>query len=185
MVLIALAVKLDSPGKVFFTQTRCGKGGRKFSMIKFRTMFSNAEELKREIKDLNEVDGPTFKITFDPRVTRVGKILRNTNLDEIPQLINVIKGEMSLIGPRPLAMDEMIYNPIWRDARLTVIPGLTGLWQVEAHTKAQFSEWIRHDLAYAKNASSSFDSKIFFRTLHKFTADFFDILWKPLRKRRL
>jgi lipopolysaccharide/colanic/teichoic acid biosynthesis glycosyltransferase/NDP-sugar pyrophosphorylase family protein len=185
MALIALAIKLDSPGSAFFAQTRCTRSGRKFSMIKFRTMFSNAEELKREITDLNEVDGPTFKLTFDPRVTRVGKLLRDTNLDEIPQLINVLSGDMSLIGPRPLAMDEMCYNPIWRDARLSVAPGLTGLWQVEAHSKAQFSEWIRHDLAYAKNASSLFDAKIFFRTLNKFMADFFDFLWKPRRKRRL
>ena len=185
MALIALAIMLDSPGSVFFIQTRCTRGGRNFSMIKFRTMFSNAEELKHEIKDLNEVDGPTFKLTVDPRVTRIGKLLRDTNLDEIPQLINVLSGDMSLVGPRPLAMDEMCYNPVWRDARLSVVPGLTGLWQVEAHSKAQFSEWIRHDLAYAKNASSSFDAKIFFKTLNKFMADFFDFLWKPRRKHRL
>ncbi len=182
MLLIALAVKLDSPGKVFYTQTRCGKGGKKFSMVKFRTMVSNSDQLKRELKSLNEVDGPTFKLTNDPRVTRIGKLLRETNLDEIPQLINVINGDMSLIGPRPLSMDEMCYNPMWRDTRLRSVPGLTGLWQVEAHSKAQFSEWIRHDLTYAKNACVSFDTQIFFRTLNRFTSDIFDFLWKPKKQ---
>lgn len=177
LLLIAMAIMLDSPGGAFYTQTRCGRNGRPFAMVKFRTMVSNAEELKRELKDLNEVDGPTFKLTADPRVTRIGKILRDTNLDEVPQLINVLKGDMSLIGPRPLSMDEMCYNPMWRDARLAFTPGLTGPWQVEAHSKALFSEWIRYDLFYAKNASGKLDAQIFFRSLTRFVSDVFDFLW--------
>ncbi|MHC1728476.1 MAG: sugar transferase [Syntrophobacteraceae bacterium] len=185
MLIIAIAVKLDSPGGAFFVQKRCGRNGRLFGMVKFRTMVTGADDLQRELMDLNEVDGPTFKLSKDPRVTRIGKFLRETNLDEIPQLLNVINGDMSLIGPRPLSMNEMCFNPAWRDARLALTPGITGLWQMEAHSKAEFSEWIRHDLHYARNAGAAFDTHIFFKTLSKFTADCFDFLWKPRRKRRL
>ncbi len=185
MLLIALAVKLDSPGGAFFVQKRCGRNGKQFGMVKFRTMVNGASTLQRELMNLNEVDGPTFKLSKDPRVTRVGKFLRDTNLDEIPQLFNVINGDMSLVGPRPLSMNEMCYNPAWRDARLGHTPGITGLWQVEAHSKAQFSEWIRHDLWYARNAGAAFDTQIFLKALNKFSADCFDFLWKPRKKRRL
>ncbi|MCE5335309.1 MAG: sugar transferase [Desulfobacteraceae bacterium] len=182
LLLIAIIVMLDSPGAAFYTQTRCGRNGRPFPMVKFRTMVSNADDLKRELQELNEVDGPTFKLTADPRVTRIGKILRDTNLDEVPQLINVLNGEMSLIGPRPLSMDEMCYNPVWRDARLAFTPGLTGPWQVEAHSKALFSEWIRYDLFYVQNASGSLDTRIFLRSLTRFASDVFDFLW--MKKKR-
>src|SRR5262249_31092409 len=127
--LIALAVKLDSSGEVIFRQTRCGRGGRGVSMFKIPSLVANAPGIKKELVSDNEVDGPMFKITLDPRVTRIGRFLRATNLDETPQLWNVLRGDMSLVGPRPLSMDEMRYNPQWRDLRLSVPPGLTGLWQ--------------------------------------------------------
>jgi len=122
LLAVALAIKLDSPGPIFFRQIRCGKKGKEFVMYKFRSMVSNAEDLKRKLHAFNEVDGPMFKIMEDPRITRVGKLLRDTNLDEIPQLWNVLKGEMSLVGPRPLSMEEMAHNPKWRDCRLAVQP---------------------------------------------------------------
>jgi lipopolysaccharide/colanic/teichoic acid biosynthesis glycosyltransferase len=164
MLPFALAVKLDSPGKVIFRQRRCGLYGREFTMYKFRSMVANAEELKRELVSNNEVDGPMFKIIGDPRITRVGRFFRATNLDELPQLWNVLRGDMSLVGPRPLSMDEMRYNPQWRDIRLSVRPGLTGLWQVEAHSKVSFADWIRCDLYYVPNLSPWLDLKILFKT---------------------
>jgi lipopolysaccharide/colanic/teichoic acid biosynthesis glycosyltransferase len=167
MLVVALLIKLDSPGGIVFRQERCGQGGRNFTMFKFRSMFDNAEDLKRELLDLNEVDGPMFKIIQDPRITRVGKILRDTNLDELPQLWNVLKGDMSLVGPRPLSLDEMRYNPKWRDARLSVRPGMTGLWQVEAHTNVYFNDWIVNDLKYVKQCSLWFDLKIMVKTLKR------------------
>ena len=167
MLIIAVATKLDSPGPIIFSQERSGLKGRPFAMYKFRSMVSNAEELKRDLLELNEVDGPMFKIINDPRTTRVGKFLRDTNLDELPQLFSVLKGDMSLVGPRPLSFDEMRYNPRWRDARLSVRPGVTGLWQVEAHTKLEFNEWIRQDLEYVHNLSPSLDLQILWKTLTK------------------
>ncbi|MFZ5447245.1 MAG: sugar transferase [Thermodesulfobacteriota bacterium] len=167
MALVALFIKLESPGKVIFRQERCGLGGRNFIMYKFRSMLDNAEDLKRELQDLNEVDGPMFKIIRDPRITRVGRIIRDTNLDELPQLVNVLKGDMSLVGPRPLSLDEMRYNPRWRDARLSVRPGMTGLWQLEAHSKIYFNDWIINDLEYVKHCSLWLDVKIMLKTLSK------------------
>jgi lipopolysaccharide/colanic/teichoic acid biosynthesis glycosyltransferase len=167
MLVIGLAIKLDSPGGVIFRQERCGRGGRNFTMYKLRTMVNNSEDLKRKLQDLNEVDGPMFKIIHDPRITRVGRILRDTNLDELPQLYNVVKGDMSLVGPRPLSMEEMRYNPNWRDARLSVRPGMTGLWQLEAHGKIYFNDWLVNDLEYVKHCSLWLDLKILFKTMLK------------------
>lgn len=167
MGILALAVKLDSQGEVIFRQTRCGRGGRPFKMYKFRSMVVNAEEVKKTLTAVNEVDGPMFKMTTDPRVTRVGRFLRATNLDEIPQLWNILRGDMSLVGPRPLSMDEMRYNPQWRDLRLSVPPGLTGLWQVEGHSKTAFADWITYDIHYVRNMSPWLDLKIIFRTLFR------------------
>ena len=164
MLLIALAVKLDSPGPAFFSQKRCGKNGKEFWMHKFRTMVPDAEQRQKDLRAHNTVDGPMFKLEEDPRVTRMGKILRKTSLDELPQLLNVLRGEMSLVGPRPLAYDEMKFCPTWRDARLSVSPGLTGLWQVKARNRNRFSEWIRYDLEYVRTHSLLLDLYILIRT---------------------
>jgi lipopolysaccharide/colanic/teichoic acid biosynthesis glycosyltransferase/NDP-sugar pyrophosphorylase family protein len=185
MLLIAVAVKLDSSGRVFFGQERCGKNGRRFTMYKFRTMVDNAEDLKRKLTPLNEVDGPMFKISRDPRITRMGKVLRDTNLDELPQLWNVLKGDMSLVGPRPLSMEEMSLNPRWRDARLSVPPGITGTWQVEAHSKTQFRDWIHHDLDYVKKTSLWFDLKIKVKTALKMVDDLIRLVIKKVSKNHL
>lgn len=165
--LIAVMIKMDSRGGVFFTQVRCGKNGRPFRMIKFRTMVRNAEELKPHIQHLNESDGPMFKIFDDPRETRVGRFLRKTNLDELPQLINVMRGNMSIVGPRPLSMNEMRFNPHWRDARLHVQQGMTGLWQVKGRESHFFHDWIKYDLQYVDECSFLLDLKIIFLTLLK------------------
>ncbi|HBZ56208.1 MAG TPA: hypothetical protein DEO88_12450 [Syntrophobacteraceae bacterium] len=160
MAVIAIWIKLDSPGGVIFRQRRCGENGKEFTMYKFRSMVDNAEEVKREIQILNEVDGPMFKLSKDPRTTRAGWVLRATNLDELPQLWNILVGDMSLIGPRPLSWDEMRFNPRWRDARLSVPQGLIGLWQIKSHSKASFADWIRYDLEYVNNWSAWLDLKI-------------------------
>ena len=173
MLAIALSIKLDSPGTVIFRQKRCGQRGRNFTMYKFRTMVNNSEDLKRELQDRNEVDGPMFKIIRDPRITRVGRILRNTNLDELPQFYNVLKGDMSLVGPRPLSQEEMRYNPKWRDARLSVRPGMSGLWQVKAHTKVFFNDWLVNDLEYVRQCSLGLDLRILFKTMRKAVRDLF------------
>lgn len=163
--VIAAAIKLDSPGPIFFRQTRCGKGGREFSMYKFRTMVTDADHIKKSLLERNEVDGPMFKLENDPRVTKVGQFLRRTSLDELPQLFNVLKGDMSLVGPRPLAYDEMKFCPPWRDVRLSAKPGMTGAWQAYAHDRQKFSEWIRHDIEYVNNRSLWLDLKILFKTV--------------------
>ncbi len=167
LALMAVAVKLDSSGSAIFRQRRCGQGGKEFTMYKFRTMVNNSEDLKRELMSSNEVDGPMFKIMADPRMTRVGRFLRATNMDELPQLWNILRGDMSLVGPRPLSMDEMRYNPRWREIRLSVRPGLTGLWQAEAHTKLSFADWIRYDTCYVRRMSPWLDLKIVLKTALK------------------
>lgn len=177
LLVVALAIKLDSSGPVFFRQIRCGRKGKEFVMYKFRSMVSDAEDLQRELHAFNEVDGPMFKIMADPRITRVGKILRDTNLDEIPQLWNVLTGDMSLVGPRPLSMEEMRFNPKWRDCRLAVLPGVTGLWQAMAHDKVFFNDWIRYDIEYVNHCSLWLDLKIVILTIFNEMKNF-------LRKRR-
>ncbi len=165
--LIAIAIKIDSKGPVFFVQTRCGKNGKPFHMLKFRTMVANAEQIKEKIRHLNQADGPMFKIVGDPRVTRVGRFLRATNLDELPQLVNVLRGEMSFVGPRPLSMEEMKYNPHWRDARLNIRPGVTGFWQLYGKPTNSFHDWIRYDLKYVDERSFWLDMKLIFATVLK------------------
>jgi lipopolysaccharide/colanic/teichoic acid biosynthesis glycosyltransferase len=125
---------------------------------------------------MNEVDEPMFKMSRDPRITRVGRFFRDTNLDELPQLWNVFKGDMSLVGTRPLSLEEMRYNPRWRDARISVRPGMTGLWQVEAHTNLQFNYWILHDLDYVQNISPGLDLKIMEKTGCRVVRDFIKVV---------
>src|SRR4030042_1320846 len=165
LLLIALIIKLDSRGPVFFVQERIGLRGRKFRLYKFRTMISNAEELLHKLQDYNEVDGPVFKIRKDPRVTRVGRILRKTGLDEVPQLINVIKGEMSLIGPRPPVASEVVKYERWQLRRLSVKRGITCTWQATPNRhNINFERWMKMDLKYIDNWSYFEDIKLFFRT---------------------
>ncbi len=165
MLLVALIVKLDSPGEIIYRQKRCGKDGREFSMLKFRTMIKDAHNLQKKYMADKSVDGPVFKLNKDPRITRIGGLLRKTSLDELPQFFNVLKGEMSLVGPRPLVMDEMRFNTSWRDIRLKVKPGITGLWQVNGRSKSSFHSWIKYDIYYVKNQSFWLDLKILFKTI--------------------
>jgi lipopolysaccharide/colanic/teichoic acid biosynthesis glycosyltransferase len=165
MILIGLAIKMDSPGPVVFRQKRCGLGGKEFSMLKFRTMIHKAEAFHPQLRAKNEVDGPMFKMSNDPRVTRTGRLLRKTSLDELPQLFNVLKGEMSFVGPRPLKMEEMTFNPCWRDLRLRVTPGITGLWQIHSKHRVTFHDWIHYDSLYIQEQSIGLDLMILFKTL--------------------
>ena len=161
--IIAILIKIDSKGPVFFLQKRCGKDGREFNMYKFRTMVKDAETLKKRLK--NEMDGPMFKLKTDPRITWSGRILRKLSLDELPQLLNVLKGEMSLVGPRPLADEEMVGDDIWREIRLSVRPGMTGLWQIMGRDSGKFSDWITYDTEYVQKRSLFMDIKILFLTI--------------------
>jgi len=166
LLLIALIIKIDSPGPVLFIQERIGLRGRKFKLYKFRTMITNAEQLLKNLKDKNEVDGPVFKIKRDPRVTRFGRFLRKTGIDEIPQLINVLKGEMSLIGPRPPVEEEVRQYERWQLRRLSVKPGITCTWQVIPNRNdINFEKWMKLDLQYIDNWSIFEDFKLFFRTI--------------------
>ncbi len=163
LALCALAIKIDSPGPAFFTQLRTGKGGRRFRMFKMRTMFRNAEELKQKYMHLNELEPPDFKISNDPRITRVGKLLRKTSLDELPQILNVLLGDMSLVGPRPTSFAASTYD-LWHTARLESKPGLTGLWQVSGRNELEFDDRVRLDVAYRRNRSWWLDTRILVRT---------------------
>lgn len=164
MGAIAIAIKADSPGPVFFRQRRCGLRGREFFMFKFRSMVQDAAQRQHELKHLNQVDGPIFKIENDPRMTHVGKMLRKYSLDEIPQLFNILRGEMSVVGPRPLARKELKFEPSWSETRLQVKPGLTGLWQVSGRSDTSFRDWVALDKHYAMHQSLMMDLKILFKT---------------------
>ena len=163
-IICALAIKIDSPGgPVMFSQVRTGKGGRRFRMFKFRSMVPNAEEMKKELMHLNELQWPDFKITDDPRVTRVGRILRKTSLDELPQILNVIRGDMSLVGPRPTSFSAETYA-LWQTERLDVTPGLTGLWQIVGRGETEFDDRLRLDIAYIERRCLWLDMQILVRT---------------------
>jgi lipopolysaccharide/colanic/teichoic acid biosynthesis glycosyltransferase len=163
--LIGLLIKLeDRRGAVFFKQTRIGKDGKAFQMYKFRSMVSNAEELKASLMEKNEATGPVFKIKEDPRVTRIGKFIRKTSIDELPQLINVLKGEMSLVGPRPsLPQEVAAYTPYERQ-RLKIVPGITCYWQVGGRSNISFNEWVELDLKYIRERNLLIDFKLIVKT---------------------
>ena len=165
MVLVALAVRFDSPGPVIFRQTRCGKGGKLFSFLKFRGMVVDAEARRADLDALNEADGPIFKIRNDPRVTRVGRIIRRTSLDELPQLWNVLRGDMSLVGPRPPIPAEVEHYESWQRDRLLATPGVTGLWQVSGRSELRFTEMVKLDLEYIEHWSFWLDLRILARTV--------------------
>jgi exopolysaccharide biosynthesis polyprenyl glycosylphosphotransferase len=164
---ISIAIKRTSPGPILFRQRRCGLNGHPFTILKFRTMETNAEQRKAELAAMNEMSGPVFKIKNDPRVTQVGRWLRKTSLDELPQLYNVLRGEMSLVGPRPLPVDEVKrFNDLAHRRRLSVKPGLTCLWQVSGRNEIKdFGDWVRLDLEYIDNWSLWLDLKIMVRTI--------------------
>lgn len=163
--LISLAIKVTEPdAPVMFIQKRTGKGGKRFAMYKFRTMVQNAEELKEKYAHLNELTWPDFKITNDPRITKVGRILRKTSLDEIPQLFNVLKGDMSLVGPRPTFFSSDDYK-LWHTARLDVLPGITGLWQITARSTVDWDNRSRLDIVYVEKRCFTLDLEILFRTI--------------------
>lgn len=167
MLATALIIKLTSPGPILFRQQRSGLNGRPFTMLKFRSMATNAEQRKHELAALNEMSGPVFKITNDPRITPVGRFIRRYSIDEFPQLFNVLRGEMSLVGPRPLPVDETKrFDEISHRRRLSVKPGLTCLWQVSGRNQVKdFKEWVRLDLEYIDNWSLWLDFKILLRTI--------------------
>jgi lipopolysaccharide/colanic/teichoic acid biosynthesis glycosyltransferase len=163
--IIVVIIRLTSPGApAIFTQVRTGKGGKRFRMYKFRSMVPDAEALKEKYVNLNELQWPDFKITNDPRITKVGKVLRKTSLDELPQLINVLKDEMSLVGPRPTSFGAETYK-LWHTERLDVMPGMTGLWQILGRAQLEFDDRLRLDIAYIERAGIWFDINILFRTI--------------------
>ena len=163
--VIALIIKVTSPGApVMFTQLRTGKGGQRFRMYKFRTMVPNAEELKSKYAHLNELQWPDFKITNDPRITPIGRFLRKTSLDELPQLFNVLRADMSLVGPRPTSFGAETYK-LWHTERLDVAPGLTGLWQIIGRAQLEFDDRLRLDIAYIERRGLWLDINILFQTI--------------------
>jgi exopolysaccharide biosynthesis polyprenyl glycosylphosphotransferase len=165
-IVIALLIKIeDRKGSVFFSQVRVGKDGQTFNMFKFRSMVSNAEELLENLMEHNEASGPLFKMKDDPRVTKIGKLLRKTSLDELPQLFNVLKGEMSLVGPRPALIREVVSYSNSAKKRLLVKPGLTCYWQVEGRSSIGFEEQVNLDLKYINNMSFLVDIKLITRTI--------------------
>jgi lipopolysaccharide/colanic/teichoic acid biosynthesis glycosyltransferase len=164
LLICALAVRLDSPGPILIVQERTGRDGAPFRMLKFRTMVHNADELKTQLAHLNVLPPPDFKIPNDPRITRVGRLLRQTSLDELPQLFNVLRGDMSLVGPRPTSFAPSTYR-LWHTHRLEVTPGITGLWQVKGRNTTTFDERLRLDIEYIEHRSFSLDLKILLQTV--------------------
>jgi len=163
MAVCTVAIWINNPGPILYNRYRTGKGGRLFNMYKFRTMVTNAEELKIMYAHLNELSPPDFKITNDPRVTKVGRILRKTSLDELPQIFNVLKGDMSLVGPRPTDFDVSTYL-LWHTERLEVLPGITGLWQVSGRSDVDFDDRLRLDIEYIEKQSLWLDIIILVKT---------------------
>lgn len=165
-VVIAILIKIEDPkGKIFFKQLRVGKDGKEFYMYKFRSMASDAEERLKELLEHNEISGAMFKMKEDPRVTKIGKLIRKTSLDELPQLFNVFKGDMSLVGPRPPLPREVAEYTRYDKQRLLVMPGCTGLWQVSGRSNIGFKEMVELDLKYIKKRSVLFDIKIILKTV--------------------
>ena len=165
LALAAFLVKLESHGPVLYKSRRVGRGGRPFTFFKLRSMVNGADLDRHRLSHLNESDGPVFKIARDPRVTRIGRFLRTTSIDEIPQLFNVLRGDMSLVGPRPPIAEEVAQYEPWQFRRLEVRPGLTCLWQISGRSRIGFQEWMRLDLEYIRKQSFRLDVKILIRTI--------------------
>lgn len=170
LAIIALAIRLDSPGPVIFSQPRVGRQGKLFQVFKFRTMVKNADQIKDQVRHLNEAQGPMFKIRDDPRITRVGRFLRRTSLDELPQFWNSLLGDMSLVGPRPALPEEVADYADWHRQRLATAPGITGLWQISGRSDLSFEEMVLLDIYYIENWSPLLDLSILLRTIPQFIA---------------
>ncbi|MGL5869562.1 sugar transferase [Clostridium chrysemydis] len=171
LLIISILIKLESKGDLIFSQERIGKDGKSFKMYKFRSMVQNAEELKKKLETQNEMSGPMFKMKEDPRVTRVGKFIRKTSIDELPQLVNVLKGEMSLVGPRPSLPKEVKEFEPWMLKRLEVKPGLTCIWQVSGRNNIDFEDWMKLDIKYVNERSTLYDLKLIFTTVFVLLGD--------------
>lgn len=165
-LIIGLLIKMEDPqGPVFFKQKRVGKHGGTFDMYKFRSMVCNAEDLKASLQQQNEASGPVFKIKSDPRITKIGKIIRKTSIDELPQLVNVLNGDMTVVGPRPALPDEVAQYTNYEKQRISVTPGLTCFWQVNGRSNISFQEWVEMDLDYIRNRNTTMDIKLIFKTI--------------------
>ncbi|WP_279285491.1 sugar transferase [Clostridium sp. C8-1-8] len=164
-IIISLLIKIDSKGNFIFTQERVGQDGKRFKMYKFRSMIVNAEELKERLEKHNEMSGPMFKIKEDPRVTKIGRFIRRTSIDELPQLINILKGDMSLVGPRPSLPKEVEKFEPWMLERLKVRPGLTCYWQVSGRNNIDFIDWMKLDIKYVSERSLLVDIKLILQTI--------------------
>lgn len=165
ILIVSMLIKLESKGEVIFKQKRVGLNGKEFYMYKFRSMVINAEELKEQLESQNEMSGPMFKIKDDPRITKVGKFIRRTSIDELPQLINVIKGDMSLVGPRPSLPNEVKKFEQWMMERLEVKPGLTCIWQISGRNNIDFEDWMKLDIKYVRERSFKLDIKLILKTV--------------------
>lgn len=163
-LLVGILISIESKGPIFFKQVRVGLRGKEFNMYKFRSMVVNAEELKERLSKQNEMSGPMFKMKNDPRVTKVGRFIRKTSIDELPQLLNVLKGEMSLVGPRPSLPNEVKKFESWMLKRLEVKPGLTCYWQVSGRNSIGFEEWMKLDVKYVRKRGFFLDLKLIFKT---------------------
>jgi exopolysaccharide biosynthesis polyprenyl glycosylphosphotransferase len=164
-LITAICIKIDSKGPILFKQTRCGLHGRNFTLYKFRSMCDNAEDMLDSLKDENEMEGPVFKIKDDKRITRVGRFIRKTSIDELPQFFNVLKGDMSIVGPRPPLPEEVAKYKPWQLRRLSVRPGLTCIWQVSGRNNIPFERWMKLDLQYIDTWSLSLDFIIILKTI--------------------
>jgi lipopolysaccharide/colanic/teichoic acid biosynthesis glycosyltransferase len=165
MIIVAIWIKLDSKGPVFFAQSRVGRDGKLFVMYKFRSMCTDAEELLGELKDDNEMSGPMFKIKDDPRITKIGKFVRKTSIDELPQLFNILKGDMSLVGPRPSLPKEVAQFTTFQKQRLIAKPGLTCYWQVSGRSDVSFKEWMKMDVEYIIKRNTLLDIILILKTV--------------------
>ena len=164
LLIVAIAIKLESKGSIIFSQKRIGLKGKEFKMYKLRSMVEDAEKLKKDLMKSNEMSGPMFKMKDDPRVTRVGKFIRKTSIDELPQLVNVLRGDMSLVGPRPSLPKEVKKFKPWMKKRLEVKPGLTCFWQVSGRNNIDFEDWMKLDIKYVEERSFLVDIKLIFKT---------------------
>ena len=164
-LIVSILIRLESKGEIIFKQKRVGLNGEEFEIYKFRSMVANAEELKEKLAEENEMSGPMFKMKDDPRITKVGKFIRKTSIDELPQLINVVKGEMSLVGPRPSLPKEVEEFEEWMNERLLVKPGLTCYWQVSGRNNIDFEDWMKLDIKYVRERNFWLDIKLILKTI--------------------